>query len=203
MDKYGVGQDKYCYADSHVLKNKLNIHDGEVLSNAERDFTLLAVQDLEFSEPPYDLSYLQLLHKKIFGLVYDWAGDIREVDISKADTRFCTIHRIEPEAKKIFFSIQKQNYFKELPEPEFINAISELYTDLNLIHPFREGNGRVQRLFFEHLVLHNNYIIDWNVVSKEDWIEANIQGVFCNFKPMINIFTSALQPIANMDRSCE
>lgn len=193
MDKYGVGQDKYCYLGTDVLKNKLNIHDAQVLSNAERDFTLLAVQDLEFCEPPYDLSYMQLLHKKIFGFIYDWAGDIREVEISKADTRFCTIHRIEPEAKKIFATLHKQNYFKKLSEAEFINAISELYADLNLIHPFREGNGRVQRLFFEHLVLHNDYIIDWNVVSKEHWIEANIHGVFCNFIPMINIFTRALQ----------
>ncbi len=197
MDKYGVGQDKYCYPDSDVLKNKLNIREAHVLHEAERDFTLYSVSLIEFSEPPYDLSYMQLLHKQVFGLLYDWAGDIREVDISKADTRFCTVRRILPEANKIFATLNKKKYFKGLSKKDFVAEISELYADLNLVHPFREGNGRIQRIFFEHLALHNDYVIDWDVVSKEDWIEANIQGVYCNFSPMKNIFTLGLHRITS------
>jgi len=61
-----------------------------------------------------------------------------------------------------------------------------------MIHPFREGNGRVQRLLFEHIALNCGYIIDWSTVSTEAWVTANINGVNCDFKLLEEIFQSAL-----------
>jgi hypothetical protein len=55
LDKYGVGQDAYCYAGTSVLRNRLGIHDDEELCRAERDFSELAASEIEFSLPPYDL----------------------------------------------------------------------------------------------------------------------------------------------------
>lgn len=195
LDKYGIGSDKYCYPNSDVLINKLNIRDAEELERAERDFTLLAVHKIDYREPPYDLEYLKLIHRQLFSLIYSWSGELRENDISKGDTRFCNVNRVEPESIKIFNGLHEKNYFVGLPKGEFINEMAILYADLNMIHPFREGNGRSQRIFFEHLALHNNYIIDWDLVTKDAWLKANVHGVFCDFEPMIQVFSVAIREI--------
>ena len=196
VDKYGTGQDPYCYKGTDILINNFDIRDEETLQEAEREFTTAALNNIEFLPPPYDLSYLQDLHSLLFSHIYSWAGEIRTIDISKQDTRFCTSTRIEPEANKIFHYLEAENYFENEDHDSFIMKIAELYADLNMIHPFREGNGRVQRLLFEHIALNCGYSIDWDVASTEEWISANIHGVNCNFKPIEDIFRAALQEAA-------
>lgn len=196
VDKYGTGQDPYCYEGTDVLINNFDIFDEETLQEAEREFTTAALNDIEFSHPPYDLDYLLELHSLLFSHIYSWAGEIRNIDISKKDTRFCISSRIEPEANKIFKRLEVDNFFENEDYESFIVKISELYGDLNMIHPFREGNGRVQRLLFEHIALNCGYSIDWDVASTEEWINANIQGVNCYFEPLENIFRAAVQKAA-------
>lgn len=72
MDKYGVGQDAYCYPGTTVLRNRLNILDDDELFQAERDFSELAASQIEFQLPPYDLAYLQGVHRTLFMDVYAW-----------------------------------------------------------------------------------------------------------------------------------
>lgn len=100
LDKYGTGDDPYCYTGSDVLRNLLNIEDSEELAEAEKEITLLAVQNIEFDSPPYDLEYLQNIHRQVFEDIYEWAGELRTIDMSKGGTRFCTCNRIVPEANK-------------------------------------------------------------------------------------------------------
>lgn len=192
LDKYGAGQDPYCYPNTKVLINKFGIKDEKILQEAEREITTVALKDIFFSSPPYNLNYLKNIHDTLFSHIYDWAGKIRTVDIAKQETLFCTCSRIEPEANKIFLSLKKKDYFLNNTNEIFIKNIAELYADLNMIHPFREGNGRVQRLLFEHIALNCGYIIDWGTVSTETWITANIHGVNCDFKPLEKIFQLAL-----------
>ncbi|CDH24551.1 Fic family protein [Xenorhabdus bovienii] len=66
-----------------------------------------------------------------------------------------------------------------------------------MIHPFREGNGRVQRLFFEHLVLSAGYELDWQDIDVTEWINANIDGVFVNYEPMKIIFKRIIKVAVN------
>lgn len=80
--------------------------------------------------------------------LYDWAGQLRTVDISKGSTRFCNVQRIEPEASKLLAKMAMANYFVGLPRNQLIESLADFYNELNVIHPFREGNGRVSRLFF-------------------------------------------------------
>ena len=75
-----------------------------------------------------------------------------------------------------------------LGKDEFCDALAEYYCEFNMIHPFREGNGRVQRLFFEHLALSAGYDFDWADVNQVEWIQANIDGVDVNYGSMANIF---------------
>ena len=194
MDKYGeLGDSLYCYSGTNILKNKLNIRDGKVLEQAELELSGLSSSLIEYAEPPYDLQYLQSIHAQLFGDLYEWAGQLRQIDISKGDTRFCTFSRIEIETNKLLNSLQQQNYFQDLESKYFIPKLADLYCELNVIHPFREGNGRTQRIFFEHLIAYCGYGIDWSKInSKEHWVQANIEGFYGNLQPLIQIFDSCI-----------
>lgn len=195
VDKYGTGQDPYCYKDTNVLINKFNIRDEKTLYEAESEITTVALKKISFSLPPYDLECLKNIHFILFSSIYAWAGEIRTIDISKQETRFCTYSRIEAEANTIFNSLRNNDFYINDSYKDFVSNIAELYADLNMIHPFRDGNGRTQRILFEHIVLNYEYIIDWSVVSTNEWMLANIRGVGCDFSLLTKIFHLALRKV--------
>lgn len=197
LDKYGVGNDSYCYKNSDVLINLFDIRDGELLHEAEREISNVNADTIEFSPPPYDLDYLRLIHRVLFQEIYSWAGELRTVDISKADTRFCTVRRIEKESDKIFGCLKKEEYLTSLPRDQLVVKAAEYYGDINMIHPFREGNGRAQRIFFEHLIVNAGFDISWNGIDPERWIKANEAAVVCNYAPLAEIFETCIgEPLA-------
>jgi len=192
MDKYDTSyNDPYCYDGTFVLKNKLKIKDFDELETAEREITAYSLKDIEYQDAPYNLKYLQTLHKQLFNELYKWAGELRTVDISKEDTEFCSFFNLESYSSGLFENLQKDKWLEGLNKTSFYKKLAEHYCEFNMLHPFREGNGRVQRLFFEHLALYNGYVLDWNTISKDDWIQANIAGV-TDYEPMENIFKRVL-----------
>ncbi|MBO3273692.1 putative adenosine monophosphate-protein transferase Fic [Pseudomonas schmalbachii] len=191
-DKYGGGQDSYCYPGSDVLRNKLDIRDDATLSEAERQLSAIAVEEIEFSPPPYNLAYLQNIHRVLFSDLYDWAGELRTVGISKQATRFCQPEYMEKEAGKIFKAMAEANWFEGMNRGELIAAVAEAYSDLNVVHPFREGNGRTQRILFEHLILNAGFEISWWGVEEDEWIYANIAAYNCNLGPMKQVFEKCI-----------
>lgn len=93
----------YCYPDSDVLKNKMGVRDSERLSQLERQLTMLRLLDL-IDKPirgKFDLKHLQAIHKYIFQDVYEWAGEIRKVDIAKGNM-FCNVRFLSSQAAEIF-----------------------------------------------------------------------------------------------------
>ncbi len=188
MDKYDASNDHYCYNGTSTLKNILNIQDMDVLEQAEREITALTAKKIDFTPPPYGLPYMQRLHHALFSELYSWAGEIRNVDISKGGTRFCNCQRVAAESDKLFSSLKKEEWLKGLTKENFCSKLAEYYCEINMLHPFREGNGRVQRLLFEHLSLAAGYDLDWADVSQSEWIQANIDGVNVNYMPMEKIF---------------
>ena len=102
------------------------------------------------------------------------AGEIRVVDVSKGQTRFCAATRIAPEADRIFAALTRAGSFLGLDRPELVRSSATLYDNLNVVHPFREGNGRTARLFFEHLILSCGFGISWLGIKSDEWIGACI-----------------------------
>ena len=188
MDKYDTSyNDPYCYSGTSVLKNKLNIRNFDELEKAEREITAYSLKYIQYQKPPYNLVYLQTLHKQLFNELYQWAGTLRTVDISKEDTYFCPFSNLESYSNELFKNLKEDEWLKGLDKVNFCKKLAEHYCEFNILHPFREGNGRVQRLFFEHLALYNEYILNWNSITKDDWIQANIAGV-TDYEPMEKIF---------------
>ena len=108
-------------------------------------------------------------------------------------TRFCTASRIEPEAAKLFKLIP--TLFESKQTGSFIHNVSDLFCELNLLHPFREGNGRTLRFFFEELLYVLGYDVEWPEISQQEWIDANIAGLHLDLSPLEKIFGQALTPL--------
>ncbi|WP_252178452.1 Fic family protein [Endozoicomonas sp. 4G] len=117
MDKYDSANDCYCYQGSTILKNKLNIKDMDELEEAEREITAITAGRIFFRPPPYNLEYMKHLHRQLFSELYDWAGEIRSVDVSKGGTRFCNCGRIIAESKKLFMNLERENWLNVTIQP--------------------------------------------------------------------------------------
>lgn len=188
MDLYDDVDDKYCIGGSGVLKNKLGITRMDILEAAERDITAVTHRSIQYSPPPYSLQSLQDIHRALFADLYDWAGELRNVDISKGSTRFCTHVRIETEARRCFDAMDKDGWLQGLGRDALCSKLAEHYCELNMIHPFREGNGRVQRILFEQLALSAGHSLDWSAIDPAEWIQANLDGVRVDYRAMQAIF---------------
>lgn len=166
--------DYYCYPDSKVLKNLLGITGEKELDAAEREITSLRIAKLE-DEPlkgDLDFSYIKKLHKYLFEGIYEWAGEIRQIDISKGNI-FCQHELIEANAEALFNELQYDNFLLGLNEQELIAKLAYYLGDLNNIHPFREGNGRVQRIFIRELASRAGYLINFSNVTPIEMIKAS------------------------------
>ncbi|NWD72469.1 Fic family protein, partial [Pseudomonas gingeri] len=103
-------------------------------------------------------------------------------------TLFCTPERIPPEAAKIIQHVAQANWFVGATQAELVTQIAEAYGDLNVIHPFREGNGRAQRILFEQIIVNAGFSVNWWLVKNAAWIPANIDAVACDYRGLEAIF---------------
>lgn len=171
-----------CYPGTTVLINKLGIKDQRALDEAERIAVTIRAAELE-TEPPigaFTFDYYRRLHRQLFSDLYDWAGALRSVDLTKKGTRFYPARELEPLGTALFRRLQRENELRDLPFDPFADSLAEFYHDLNMLHPFREGNGRTQRLFITLLVRRAGYNINFADCDTDILMAATIhaaQGV--------------------------
>ncbi len=184
------------YPDTDILINKLNTRDHLLLGDLESASILDAIYR-GISPGKFDLPHLKNIHKELFQELYAWAGQIRTVDITKGDSTFCRSDYIENEANKLLSNLATKDQYltKYKDKDKFVQKFADYYCEINVIHPFREGNGRASRVFFEQLAQHNSYTLDFSSVSKSDWINASIDGFNCDNSKLESILSEALQPI--------
>jgi cell filamentation protein len=194
-DKYGASQDPYTLPNSSVLRNKLFIESEQELAAVEIQITELAALNIPYKNPPYDLKYWQSIHQQLFSRIYEWAGQLRSIVISKGGTNFGLPQGIEPQCDLVFGQLVKDKYLVDMPEHLFIQKLAEYYCELNACHPFRDGNGRAQRIMFEHIAWNCDHQLNFTGVSVEQWINANKHGMACNYQPMVEIMAKSVSPI--------
>jgi len=170
---------KYCYPGTNILTNKLDIRDLNTLHEAERDFS--SVRQAELSNMgvtgDFSLKHLCSIHKQLFQDVYSWAGETRTVDISKG-TIFCLVQFIESQFDDLYRKLKKENFLADISDEQKMSKRLAYYLgELNMIHPFREGNGRTQRIYIEQLCMNNGrFEIDFTEVTKEEMIAASVRS---------------------------
>lgn len=192
---------KYCYPNSFVLINNLGIMDKETLSEAERRITLIRIYDA--GKMPlkgnFDLKHLQRIHKFIFREIYFWAGQLRTVNIAKGN-QFCNCMYIEPGFNSIYEKLVKDQFLLTVPPDMICEKLAFYLGEINVIHPFREGNGRTQRVFIQYLAQVAGYSVDFADVTAKEMIEASAQAFDCDYHKMTDLFKRITEPIPAQDQ---
>jgi cell filamentation protein len=170
-----VPGDPYTDPATGVLRNQLGLTTAPGLEAAEREITHSALILLWEApvRPGYDLLHLREIHRRIFGDIYEWAGQIRTVAISKGSL-FCLPRYIESAAAEIFGQLRKEDFLRNLAREEFLDRLTYYLGEVNAIHPFREGNGRAQRTFFEQLTSDAGYRLNWQHLDLDRNVEASV-----------------------------
>ncbi len=178
---------EYCYPNSNVLINKLNIKDSDDLSVAEREITAvkLAYAKQNQINGDFDLKHLQKIHKFIFEDIYSWAGELRHVNIAKGN-QFCLAQNLESYADNIFSNLKAENYLFDAEN--IAHRLAYYLSEINVLHPFREGNGRTQRLFIEYLALNAGYRVDFSNVTPQEMIVASAESFACDYEKINSMF---------------
>lgn len=172
------GYDPYLDPVSGVLKNRFGITDGATLEATEAD--LVAARSRELSLAPlkgrFNLAHLRAIHRYLFGDVYEWAGQLRTIDIGKGGHLFAHHAHIVSAAAPIFQRLLEEKYLDGLGPAAFSERAAHYLGELNALHPFREGNGRAQREFISHLAHAAGYYIAWENVKEPAMLEASIES---------------------------
>ena len=149
-----------------TLENRLNITDSADLAREERISKKKAAQlfdnKLLDSFPAGKFDTLQAIHKYMFEDIFDFAGEIRTVNLAKGNFRFSPL---------IYLQAALENIDK-MPQSNF-DEIVEKYVEMNIAHPFRGGNGRSIRIWLDHILKNEiGKVVDWSKVDKEDYLLA-------------------------------
>jgi len=178
---------------------------------------MLRVQKVYPRDHPEPKFHDQLNHSYLFRDVYEWAGQFRAIPLAKAEDvrggriiRFTPPDLIERELKHVFDELANERFLEGLPRREFARRVAGLFSEINRIHPFREGNGRAQRQFVRQLADSLGFKLHFEVVSKERLIQASILSANGDVAMMERLFdeitdTERIQSLAkvivHLDRS--
>ena len=178
MAKYD-SDDRYLYPGSGVLINLLGIRDQAELDDAEATIVLAATLEIGASplpEPPEGpgFSYLLAIHRALFGDIYAWAGTAREVDISKGGNRFANWRFIEQEGARLAAELGRENWLAGLPADHFAERMAWYMGELNVLHPFRDGNGRALREYVRYLAERSGHPLTWKGVPPNEMLTVSI-----------------------------
>jgi len=144
-----------------------------------------------------DYSHLKNIHRYLFSDVYIWAGKDRyEADISadfgKGTTHFTSHDKLPEVSKLLFDALKDEKYFQGQDKNKFAKSAAVFMNGLNILHPFREGNGRVQRIFMEYVAKGAGFKLSFKNITAEEMLKASIVGAKGNVYLMEQIFRKSL-----------
>lgn len=178
-----------------VLRNKLGITDQRELAAAEADITRARLVMLAERPIPgeYDLDHLRAFHAAVFGDIYPWAGELRTVNLAKR-TPFCPAKNLVSYADEVFGRLKSAHWLRDLPRQGFVRQLAELYGDLNVLHPFREGNGRTQRAFLAQLSTDAGCRLSWAGMDAQLNEEASVKSFFGDNTLLVHMLDQLVPP---------
>ncbi|RSX53218.1 toxin-antitoxin system, toxin component [Bifidobacterium goeldii] len=171
--------DPYIDQSTGILRNLIGVATYDELQNAEGEFVALRMNEFFTRPVPHmsgSLDDFRMLHRVLFQDIYDWAGEIRTVEIRKnveGAEFFLPSTNIVMGIGWAQGELRKDDMLSGLDPSRFAQRLAYHYDNYNFIHPFREGNGRVQRLFWTLLCHDAGYDLDWRLVSGEENDEAS------------------------------
>lgn len=171
-----IQDDPYVYPGTSVLRNLAEIRDAERLDLFESDHCF--TRFLELYENPlalgFDLEHLNRIHQYLFQDVYAWAGEFRTANMAKGNSFFARPEYILPGLQRVLGELAREHFLRGTNSRRFCERAAYYTAEINALHPFREGNGRVQREFFRELAVEAGYELAWSLVTRDETRTASI-----------------------------
>jgi cell filamentation protein len=175
---YQLDKDPYINPETGVLRNLFGAKDLKTLDQIEAEITVAVIATLSEHPIPgnFDLEHLQAIHKRLFVSIYDWAGKLRTVEMAKDKTRFAPIEYLVQAADTLFDELKSEKYLDNLDDKKYVARFAHYYSEVNILHPFREGNGRAERVFFSLLAGRSGRHVAWDYLDPGQAIQASIEA---------------------------
>jgi cell filamentation protein len=192
--------DPYLDPATGVLRNLVGARTRSELDDAEADVVMARATQLTFRPvaPTGDLAEFRAIHRHLFQDIYAWAGEIREVDLRKNLTGaqpFLPASVIRRAADFAADELRQDGMLRGLGRTEFIDRLSHHYDQWNHIHPFREGNGRTQRIFWSRVAADAGWDVDWREVTGAVNDEAcRVASELSDLTPLLRMFARIVRP---------
>lgn len=170
----GAPGDPYVYPGTEVLRNRLGLRDAAALRLAEYAYTTRRAGEAP-RFPPTAAGYLAL-HRHLFADLYDWAGTLRTVDVGKGDSIFAAARFLPSNLERRFRDLAAAGWLREPDIGRFAAGAAHHLSELNALHPFRDGNGRAMRLHLAQLAEIAGHRLDLARVPAGEWMAASIEG---------------------------
>lgn len=192
MSRY-QSKSHYYYPGTETLINFFQEKDPGKLDQIEIYYTSL--RQMELIQKPikgnWDFDHLKSVHEYIFQDIYPFAGQVRTENISKG-FQFAPAMFIESSADNVFMELQdEQKNFSSLSFKEFADRAAYYMAEINVLHPFREGNGRALREFIRELAVNQGYSLDWNKADKDAILLASIRSTV-NHSPLAKLLEDCM-----------
>lgn len=202
MAKYTLNSVEERYqpgSNEAVLLNKLGIVDSQEMEELESGLLLILYEKLFITNHIPDVmtfGYISDWHRQWLGNVYEWAGKLRNTNLAKGGFQFASADRVPgllSEFEERFLT--RVTFLDALSRPELVTFLAECHVEFILIHPFREGNGRLSRLIFDVLCVRAGQgILDYSLwdMHKDFYFKAIQAGMSGNYTPMIRLVSDIL-----------
>lgn len=196
-----------------VMKNRLSIEDAETLSFAERDYSAARLYEIQTGEAPaetrgqFDADHLRAIHGHTFQDVYEWAGVTRGDDLMlegvahkqpehliKATTSFEEASQVNARLDAFCDRLAQQDHLRGLSREAFSQQAADAMSELNQIHPFREGNGRTQREFMTQLAQQAGHELSFEGVTQQRMTVASFDSAQGDKETMRRLFSEITDP---------
>ncbi|MCZ4279972.1 Fic family protein [Kiloniella laminariae] len=193
MSRYNSVKDPLCYPDSDVLRNKADLTEQDELDQFEQlMFLTRSEEDLPVGN--LDYAHYRDIHFHFFQDVYEWAGKIREIRTGKGENWFCFPEYIDTYMEKIFTDLAKENYLSNSTDKNhFSERAAHYLSEINAVHPFREGNGRCQLTLLTMLVEHANFKFIEDRLDETNFMNAMIESFSGNNHLLVNCIGDVIE----------
>ncbi|WP_052065973.1 Fic family protein [Thalassospira australica] len=200
MSKYSL-DDHYLDPVSNILRNRLGLTKQAELDQVEAAF--VAARTIELSGMSdrfegvvrFSLAHMQAIHRHLFGDVYGWAGELRTVDLAKGATRFANFGFIAREADKLVAGLEKENFLLGSDPKTFCDRAGYYMGEWNVLHPFRDGNGRTLREYVGQLAWRAGHVLRWDRVERTELVEASIAAYNGDHLPLSALLYRSLDSV--------
>ncbi len=183
--------DPYVYPGTRTLKNRFGTTDAAKLDRGERFLVAQRIAE-GFPGGPFDLVHLQAIHRHLFQDIYEWAGEIRTVEISKGAQQFQFRQYIQTGMAEVHRRLTRSRFLADLSRADFAGQVAVIVGDINYIHPFREGNGRTQLQYLKLLAERAGHALDLQRLDSTAWVGASQLSHATDYSLMAQLIERAL-----------